>query len=297
MKPYVLATPVFDEMAALPELLRSLQAQTAPPAVWVVVDDGSRDGSRAWLAEQSAQHPWLVVLSAPEAADEYLGAHIARIKRWGLEQAIAVARSKSIDVAYAGILDADVLLPPHHYERLIQELERDPQLGVTSSIMRVMGDDRLEKYQRIDLPRGPTQFFRLECLESIGGLPPWPGFDGAANVKARLQGWSTRLVPDLVAIHRRETGTRFGSKEGYARKGRYAYFLGVHPLLAAARALAYSHEPPFDRGYHFLKGWFSDFARGAERCPDPDVRRQYGTARLLEVTRYVARRALRRVLP
>ncbi len=60
-----------------------------------------------------------------------------------------------------------------------------------------------------------------------------------------------------------------------------AYFLGVHPLLVAARALAYSHEPPFDRGYHFLKGWFSDFARGAERCPDPDVRRQYGTAHRL----------------
>jgi glycosyltransferase involved in cell wall biosynthesis len=295
MKAYVLATPVFNELEALPGLLESLEAQTVRPAVWVLVDDGSTDGSRAWLEQHAADRPWLVVLSSPEAANEYLGAHVARIKRWGLERALELATEQGVEVGYGGILDADLLPPPHHYERLIREFEGDPRLGVTSSVIQVVGSEAVESYQRDDLPRGGTQFFRLECLRDIDGIPPWPGFDGAANVKARLRGWSTRLVPDLVTFHRRETGTRYGAREGYLRKGRYAYFLGVHPLLVAGRALAYSRHAPYDRGLYFLQGWLGDVMRRSERCPDQEVRRQYGTARLLEVTRYTARRWLDRL--
>lgn len=295
MRGYVLATPVFNEIEALPGLLECIEAQTLRPTLWVVVDDGSTDGSREWLEEKARSRPWLVVEGSPEPANEYLGAHVARIKRWGLERAIAQAEARGVEVAYGGILDADLLPPPNHYERLIEEFERDPKLGVTSSAIQVVDADRVESFQRDDLPRGGTQFFRRACLDAIDGIPPWPGFDGAANVKARLRGWSTRMVPELVTLHRRETGTRYGAREGYVRKGRYAYFLGVHPLLVLARAVAYSREAPHDRGFHFLRGWLTDLARRSERCPDPEVRRQYGTPRLIEVSRYALRRALRRV--
>jgi len=59
----------------------------------------------------------------------------------------------------------------------------------------------------------------------MGGLPPWPSFDSIANVKARALGYETRLVTDLVAIQIRETASRYGHAAGYARKGRYAWFL------------------------------------------------------------------------
>ena len=80
---YVLTTPMRDEIEALPDLLATLEAQTAPPALWLVYDDGSNDGSREWLEEKARTRDWIRIESAPGAGTEYLGAHIARIKRAG----------------------------------------------------------------------------------------------------------------------------------------------------------------------------------------------------------------------
>jgi hypothetical protein len=281
--PYVLATPVRDEMARLPELLRGVEALEPRPVIWLVVNDGSSDGSREWLQERAATRPFMRVVDSPEAADEYLGAHIARIKRWGLERAVSLGDALGERVACAGIVDADVELPRDHYGRLMEAFASRGRLGTTSSLLMVHGPEGLEPepYQRGDLPRGPTQFFRRECLEDIGGLPPWPGFDGAANVKAQMRGWETAIIPDVVAVHLRPTATRFGHGQGFERKGRYAWFLGVHPVLVVVRSVAYTREPPHTLGWHFLRGWAHEAMKRAPRCPDPEIQRGYGMRRVL----------------
>lgn len=284
---YVLATPARNELAALPGLIATMEAQRARPLLWLIVDDGSDDGSRQWLETAAARIDWLAVVSAPEAANEYLGAHIARLKRFGLEQAIARARAAGLRPACAGILDADVELPADHYERLLGAMDRTPRLGVASSMLWARDHGRLfvEPYQRADLPRGPTQFFRLECLEAMGGLPPWPSFDSIANIKARALGYETRLLTDLAAIHTRETASRHGHAAGYERKGGYAWFLGLHPLLVALRTAAYSARRPREAGYHFLKGYLKGAIARTPRCPDPVVLQHYGLPRVLEVAK------------
>ena len=291
VSPYVLTTPVLDEINELPSLVQSIDRQTAPPALWLVVDDGSRDGSREWLEQAAASRPFMVVKQAPEKGDEYLGAHVARIKRWGLEQALAEADRRGLRSDYAGVLDADIELPEDHYARLCQALREESKLGIVSSLIvsRRQGKTIVEPYQREDLPRGGTQFFRRECLKQIGGLPPWPAFDAASNVKARTLGWETRLLSDIVAVQRRETATRYGVASGYARKGRYAWFLGVHPLLIGLRAAAYSVPAPHTAGFYFLKAYLRDALARSPRCPDPEVRRHYGMRRVLEVVKAATR--------
>lgn len=285
---YVLTTPCRDELEAVPALLAGLEAQEHPPVLWLVVDDGSTDGTWEWLEEQAATRAWMQAVRAPEPATEYLGAHVARIKRWGLEQAIQRAVGSGVQPDHAGVLDADIIVPPDHYQRLAEALESHELMGIVSSIVHSrMPDGQLvrERYQREDLPRGGTQFFKVACLDSIGGLPPFPGFDGAANVKARLRGWRCRLLVDLEAIQVRETATRFGAAAGYARKGRYAWFLGHHPLLIVARAVAYSARAPRSAGFHFARAWLKEAAGGVERCPDPEIRSYYGRERLKEYAR------------
>jgi len=281
---YVLCTPMRDEMEHLPELLASVDAQSVRPALWLVVDDHSEDGSLEWLEEQAAGRPWLQVLSSPEAPDEYLGNHIARIKSCGLEQAIARAEAEGREVGFAGVLDADIALPADHYERLVAALEAQPEVGVVSSVLETISEDGVHKepLQRADLPRGPTQFFRRACLDAIGGLPRFMGYDGAANAKAILAGWRTRVVGDVVARHRRPTATRFGVAAGFARRGRYAWFLGHSPILVAARGLAYTRQAPHTGGYHFVRAWLSSAVHRAPRCDDPQVRHYYGRTRVKE---------------
>ena len=284
---YVLTTPARNELGGLPSLVASVDAQQVKPLVWLIVDDGSNDGSREWLERAAATSPYLAVVSAPEAADEYLGAHVARIKRWGLEQAILRATERGHTPGYAGVLDADIELPPEHYRVLMGAMADSPKLGVASSVLwaREGGRCFVEPFQRADLPRGPTQFFRIECLNAMGGLPPWPSFDSIANVKARALGYETRLLPGLTATHRRETASRYGHAAGYARKGRYAWFLGLHPLLVMARTAAYSTRRPHHAGYHFLKGYLASAAARGPRCPDLVVRRHYGLPRVVEVAK------------
>lgn len=279
---YVLTTPVRDEMEMLPGLLAAIDALEPRPALWLVVDDGSTDGSKEWLEARAAERDFLEVVSAPHASQEYLGGHIARIKRWGLETARARATARGADAEFAGVLDADVDLPPDHYARLMAAFDADASLGVTSSLLAVPTEHgaEIEPFQRLDLPRGPTQFFRVSCLDAIGGLPPWPGFDGAANVKAQLAGYGTRIVDDLRATHRRATATRFGTAPGFARKGQYAWFLGIHPALVVARAVGYTLEPPYTAGAYFLKGWLGDALRRAPRCPDEELLRANGWSRV-----------------
>jgi len=283
---YVLTTPALDEMAGLPGLLADLEAQEQACALWLVVDDGSTDGSFEWLTEQAESRPWMAVRRSPEASDEYLGGHVARIKRWGVEQALALAAERGLDPGVVGVLDADIRLPADHYRRLLEAFDADPRLGVASSLL-VSGtgdDDRPERVSRTDLPRGGTQTFRRTCLDEIGGLPPYCGYDGAANVKARLAGWTCAVLVDLVAHHPRPTATRFGVGPGFARKGRYAWFLGHHPALVAARAASYATSSP-RASWWFVRGWLGSAVRRDDRCPDDEVRRYYGHERPREYLR------------
>src|SRR5690606_6731481 len=184
---YVLTTPAHDEIAHLPALLSGIEAQELRPSLWVVVNVRSSDGTAEWLRSQCAMRPWMVALDYPERGSEYLGAHIASVKRWGLEQALAIAQQRGLAPTLAGVLDADVGLPAEHYRLIAEAFEAAPRLGVSSSLLLLADErgDHAERFQSRGLPRGPTQTFRVTCLMDIGGLPPYPGFDGAANVKAQ----------------------------------------------------------------------------------------------------------------
>ncbi len=290
---YVLCTPVHNERGLLPGLVETVRRQTVRPLLWFIVDDHSSDGSREWLEQLAKELDWLVVSSAPEDAQEYLGGHIARIKSWGLEQAVERVASRGEAFEFCGILDADVLLPDDHYERLLDRFASDPSLGVASSVLRVPGAARVERWQRSDRPRGPTQLFRRSCWEAIGGLPRFQGYDAVANLKAKNRGFATLLVTDLEATHRRETSTREGHARGFERRGRYAYFLHLNPLLVLGRSAAYSLDAPHLKGLSFLTGWGRAALARSPRCDDPEVKEHYRRERVREVMRALFGRGIR----
>ena len=59
---YVLISPCRDEAQYLRRTLDSVAAQSVPPALWVVVDDGSNDQTPAILEEYARRLPYLRVV-------------------------------------------------------------------------------------------------------------------------------------------------------------------------------------------------------------------------------------------
>jgi len=76
MKPprrYVLISPCRDEASYMRRTLDSVSQQTVPPALWVVVDDGSTDETPAILAEYAARLPYLRVVRREDRGGRSVG--------------------------------------------------------------------------------------------------------------------------------------------------------------------------------------------------------------------------------
>ncbi len=56
---YVVVTPVRDEEAYLPFTIDSMVKQAVRPQEWVIVDDGSKDGTRRIIEEAVRDHSWI----------------------------------------------------------------------------------------------------------------------------------------------------------------------------------------------------------------------------------------------
>ena len=63
---YVLITPARDEAAFIRKTLETIVSQTVLPLKWVIVSDGSTDGTDEIVKEFSAKHPWIELLRMPD---------------------------------------------------------------------------------------------------------------------------------------------------------------------------------------------------------------------------------------
>jgi len=59
---YVIITPVRNEQQYVQKAIESIVAQTTRPKKWVIVDDGSTDGTGGIVDEAERQHDWIKVL-------------------------------------------------------------------------------------------------------------------------------------------------------------------------------------------------------------------------------------------
>jgi poly-beta-1,6-N-acetyl-D-glucosamine synthase len=66
---YAVVTPARNEEENIRRLGAALTAQTQPPAEWVVVDDGSTDGTLDVLSALASEHDWIRTVTTPEAKD------------------------------------------------------------------------------------------------------------------------------------------------------------------------------------------------------------------------------------
>lgn len=230
---YVVVTPVRDEAGHIGLTIASMQAQTVRPLRWVIVDDGSTDGTGAIL-DALAPIPWITVVHRADRGHRANGGGVVEAVEEGLRRLGDVAWD------YLAKLDGDLSFEPGYFEAVLARLHDDPRLGIGGGTVCRREGDALVVDSASDPPfhvRGATKVYRRACWEQIRPLSRAPGWDTIDEVKANWRGWRTATFADCRVEQHKETGSadgrwRNGFKNGYAN-----YMTGYHPLFMLAKCV------------------------------------------------------------
>jgi poly-beta-1,6-N-acetyl-D-glucosamine synthase len=270
----LLITPARDEAAHLETTIRSVAAQSRPPDLWLIIDDGSTDGSPELLARLAKEIPFLQVLQAPPRSRSEREDGLA-LAAEAVAFNAALAAVDTADFTHIGKLDADVELPPSYLEHLLERFAAEPDLGIAGGTLleRSDGDWHLTKVPSNHV-RGALKLYSRECFEAIGGIEERLGWDTIDETYARMHGFATRSLPELQARHHRPVATRGGTLRGRARHGQCAYILRYGFWWVALRSLKVACLRPRGlSGIAFLYGYLRAAFLRQGRVEDEQYRR------------------------
>jgi len=238
---YVVITPARNEAAFIEKTIQSVAAQTVRPAKWVIVSDGSTDGTDEIVRKYAANAPWLELIRMPERRErDFAG------KVYAFNAGYARMAGLKYDVIVS--LDADISFEPDYFSLLLEKLSSDPELGVVGTpFQETSGQVYDYRFVSVDHVSGACQVFRRECFEQIGGYLPVVGgsIDHIAVITARMKGWRTRTFTEKVCLHHRVMGTAGrGLMKSRFKLGVKDYSIGNHPLWELFRTARQMSLPP-----------------------------------------------------
>lgn len=270
---YALVTPARNEAANLERLLRSLSEQTLPPAQWVIVENGSTDGTLELASGLADAHAWIEVRSLPSPGPADRGAPIVR----AIHEGVSALGGHDLDADVVIVVDGDVTFRPDYFEVLVSRFQADDRLGMASGTCyeQVDGSWR-ERHVTGDHVWGASRAYRREVLPIVMPLEPRMGWDGIDQIKANIAGWRTATFKDLPFFHHRPEGSRDGtSLRARVNQGRASHYMGYRASYLFLRTLFSLREDLSAPG--LLLGYSLQAASRRPRCRDPEVRRYVRT--------------------
>lgn len=265
---YILITPARNEARFIELTLQSMVRQTYCPLKWMIVSDGSTDGTDEIVRRYTTDNPWIELLRMPERAERHFAGKVHAFNA-------GYAKAKELNPDVIGNLDADVSIEPDHFQYLVSKFGENPELGVGGSPFKEGSQQYDYRFSNIENVWGGCQLFRRECYEAIGGYTPVKGggIDHIAVVSARMRGWHTRTFTDRVCIHHRQMNTaQQGALKAKFKLGAKDYSFGNHPVWELFRTFYQMRNPPFILGGMALgAGYFWSMARRAEISVSNDV--------------------------
>lgn len=271
---YVLISPCRDEAAYIRKTLDSVAAQSFPPSLWVLVDDGSTDETPKIVEEYARKLPYLRVVRRSDRGKRNVGPGVIE----AFYQGLSTVDLDKFD--YLCKLDVDLDLPPRYFELLIRRMEAEPRLGTSSGkpwFVQPRTGKLEPEYCGDETSVGPTKFYRVACFREIGGFVRQVMWDGIDCHRARMLGWLAESSddPDLRFIHLRPMGSSHqGLWTGRVRVGFGQYFMGTAPLYYIASAIYRLPKHPVVFGsLGMLWGYFKSAVKNAPRYDDLEFRR------------------------
>lgn len=261
---YVLITPARNEAQFIELTIRSVISQTILPLKWIIVSDGSSDGTDEIVSRYASAHSWIELVRMPERRERHFAGKV-----YAFNAGYAKVKQLSFDVI--ANLDADITFDQDYLATLLNKFAANPRLGVAGTPYEERNTQYDYRFVSIEHVPGACQLFRRQCFEEIGGYAPVKGgtIDSIAVTSARMKGWETKAFTDKLSYHHRESGTaQSGALTARFKRGAKGYAVGNHPVWELFRAVYQMTRRPYILGGLAL---FSGYVWSMIRRPERPV--------------------------
>jgi len=268
---YCLITPCRDEANYARRTLESIAKQTARPALWIIVDDGSRDDTPQILEEYARKLPYIRIIRRPDRGDRKLGGGVIE----AFDEGYKTINPDDFD--YVCKLDLDLDLPAGYFEELMNRMALEPRIGTCSGKPYMELDGRLISEKCGDENSvGMIKFYRTSCFKQIGGFVREVMWDGIDCHRCRMLGWIAVSWDDpaIRFVHLRPMGTSHKNWwTGRVRHGAGQYFMGTGMIYMLASGVFRMSRPPLlVGGFAMLWGYVKKWLARAPRYEDKEFR-------------------------
>ncbi|HEX6913390.1 MAG TPA: glycosyltransferase family A protein [Longimicrobium sp.] len=278
---HVAIVPARNEERFITPTLESLLGQTEPPDRVYVVDDGSSDGTAGIVLGFAARDPRVVLVRREQRRERRMGGGVVD----AFNAAYALCRGEPF--TYVSKLDADQVLPPDYFARVLGFLDAHPDWATTGGVPYepVAGMQVRWRMPATHVP-GSLKTIRKDVFDRMGGFVPVLGWDIVDGVKMRSMGYRTGYL-DLPVEHLRQHGSAEGKVRGKVQWGEGAWIIGSHPLFVVARGIYRMREPPFVvSGLAFWWGYVRAALRRTPRMPDAELVRAVRREQVQRLTHF-----------
>jgi glycosyltransferase involved in cell wall biosynthesis len=242
--------PAYNESSLILRCLDGLSIQSRAAQKIVVVDDSSTDDTSEKASEFGRDHPSLniqVVRHKKVGGYDIMGNYTSMlVLGWSqLEE----------KPDYFAICDADTILGPNYYERILSVLERNSRIGIAGG--ELLPEPGMPHWWRKKKILGVYQYvygcnrvYSSKCWEELlrnhdpVSVLGYVGVDTYHALLARALGWQVAKIPDAISIAMRPPASLVSSR----LKGVSSYVLGYSLPQIVGRAL-------LNRDREYLEGW------------------------------------------
>jgi glycosyltransferase involved in cell wall biosynthesis len=238
---YVVISPVKDEERYIEGTIGSMLAQSVRPLQWIIVDDGSIDGTRKILERYAREIDWIIVVQRTHRGSRATGSKVIQAFCEGYDAL------KSDDWQFIVKLDCDLSFGPAYFADLLARFQADSCLGIASGVYleRKQGD----LWKEVGMPSyhaaGACKVVRRECYQEIGGFIPAAGWDTVDEIRAIARGWKTSHFRHLQMKHHKAEGSGIGMIRTGMMHGEIFYRTGGDKMFFLLKAVHRIASKPY----------------------------------------------------
>jgi glycosyltransferase involved in cell wall biosynthesis len=259
-----IVTPLKDELTNLPLLIEKVTEQSLPIEHWVIVENGSIDGSKEFLEkiENLPNIKKLTVLNFTLPVEKYeLGIKYATVVNQGFQY--LKENDYISDCDFIGILDADCFPDKDYYSELTDFMNSSPEIGISSGLAYSL-EGKYDGKSKTWV-RGNCRLWKKECFVEAGYFVG-PSADSLSVCKAELKGWKSLPKADLSYKCR-----DVGENVNYSYYGYSAYFRGITPLYAFLKSMKYLLQGNLNNFKGYFSGYFGAWFQRKEKISDREI--------------------------